>query len=132
VAQEGVYYIGFRDIRNSQRALDHLQTSRPQWETSYATTKTYISGTGLNDSAGDSVLDGQIQVSALYDGPRQSFEAYSIATLLQNLLQTFGELMLSDTPVVKFPALLLRVEYYDSGDAEKAFALAGIKVAVRL
>ena len=83
-----------------------------------------------NDESSTSNCEGQLAVSATFQGLKESFDANYITLLLNDLLGAYGEILAQRTLYKAFPTVRIRVEYFDLRVSSRVKRLDNLSVGV--
>ncbi|KAI9836681.1 MAG: hypothetical protein M1819_001317 [Sarea resinae] len=133
----GRVYLGFTDIRDAERAHQRAQSLRPNWSVKYIAPDHFAQKYQPGVASCVSAYEGQMLIKVHYTGPSQHFSHSMIESLIQELLDNYGEMKAfeilnsAEAPFVDF-----RAEFYDTKAADAAvnalncFKVGGCSVSV--
>ena len=118
-------------MRDAWRAASELPKSRCGWAVEFVPPKLFIRTFNPGEEATTSDLEGQLAISASFSGPRERFNSDSIKLLLGDLVRAYGDVLAQTILQSTFPAVRLRVEYFDLAATTRVKKLQGLVVGVR-
>ena len=131
LAMMGTIYIKYNDLRESETTFSKLQQSKEEWNVQYIGAKHFIFKYQPQDFFYTSEYDGQMVMSAFYQGQRQHFHIDNIQELVKALLCNFGELFSFDVISCDFPAVICKAEFFNATAAVLATTqLRNLKIPV--
>lgn len=74
--------------------------------------------------------EARVVAKAVCDGPRQAFDVRQVGNMVQEFLNSFGDLLSWKVSSAEFPELEIQVEYYDTVAAQNALRTNPFKQAV--
>lgn len=132
LANKGIVDVKFTDIRDAQRAVGILPQFQPQWTVHFINSKEFMRSFRPRKITSTSDFEGQVMVTAHCSSPKEAFNSESIAIIVKDLLQEYGDIMAYDTFIASFPTVVIRAEYFDTAAADNAAELNGFDAWVGL
>ena len=122
----GIVYAYFSDIRDAQRAAAKLRSIHARWDVAYIERNAFASLLNMSHSHR---FEPAVIVSANCPVSRSSFDTASICTIVQNFLSSFGEVEELVVLQAQYPAVMLKVNYYDCEVAQDVVLMREIQLA---
>ena len=131
LAMMGTIYVKYNDLREAMNTFHKLYYSHKEWIIQYIGAKQFILKHQPQNFLYTSEQEGQVTVRAFYHGQRQNFDICITQELIKGLLHNFGSFFSFAIVSCEFPALVCRVEYFDTTAANLAITQLGeLKVPV--
>lgn len=128
----GKVYVTFADSREAQRAVEKIHRVWPEWRIVSLTAREYVQVAEPMLLGRISDYDGQLLVSAFYDGHNPNLNESIVARSVESTIASFGDiksfklLCTAQVNICEF-----HVEFYNSNEADSAAsALNGASVDV--
>ena len=127
----GTIYVKYNDLRETANTFYKLQCSHKEWIVQYIGPKYFTLKHQPQDHLQTSEHEGQMIISAFYHGQRQYFHIGDTQKLVKELLYSFGQLFSFDVISFDFPALICKVEFFDTAAVNRAMTqLKELKIPV--
>ena len=130
LADNGVIYTRFSDIRDAQQAYKCLPQVQIGWFVKHIDLDEFIRCSSPEELGNTSFFEAQVLVTARCSGSRDNFDPSIVSNQLMTILRKFGDILSCVAEGTLFPLLSFRVEFCDSHDAEAAtLELDGTRLA---
>ncbi|MCJ1404459.1 hypothetical protein MMC11_007684 [Xylographa trunciseda] len=130
---EGFIFVRFSDLRDAKQAYSTLKRTQTDWLMQFVNVKYFVLNYKPQDLAFTSDFEGQVKVTALYEGKALGFNPQHIGHLVKEVLGNYGDLMTFKVHSNSHPSVTVHAEYYDVDAAEKAVTqLNGFRVSTYL
>ena len=129
---QGIIFLAFTDVRDAWKASFELPRTQLGWAAEFLKPKDFSRTMNANYGSSASNCEGQLAISATFQGSRESFDPSYITVLLSDLVQVYGDVLAQKILYKSFPIVRVRVEYFDLQVSSRVKKLDNLSVGVRL
>jgi hypothetical protein len=126
----GTIFLHFTDIRDARAAFSELRQLHPYWRFNFISRSRFIDIHRPGQDVQVDATEARVAAKAICDGPRQAFDVRQVGNMVQEFLNSFGDLLSWKVSSAEFPELEIQVEYYDTVAAQNALRTNPFKQAV--
>lgn len=119
----GKFVVSFTDLRDTQRALDKVQLTHPEWRITPLLAREYAQES-QGSAEGISNFEGQVSIKIILRGNQDNIELSQMSSLVQGLVKSFGAV--NAFKATSFPTTTAKeflVEFCDTTDSANAVAV---------